>query len=84
MSSLKNFSEQQGFELIAQNLDELSDCLNQLNSNPESSDMRSRGLCGGGWNDCLAGAIANMRENVRALERSLAEKPVETPENEKE
>lgn len=84
MGSLKSFSEQQGFELISQSLDELSDCLDQLNGHPEYNDMLSRGLCSGGWNSCAAGAIANMRESVEALGRSLAERPAEAPENEKE
>lgn len=82
MSSLKNYSEQHGFELISQSLDELNGCLNQLNNHPEYIDMLSRGLCSGGWNNCLADAIDNMRESVKALEHSLAENPAENPENE--
>ena len=68
MSTPKNLSAQQGLELIAQKLDELSSCLEQLENNPD----RTGSLPGVLWNERFAATIADMRENVAVLERFAA------------
>lgn len=73
MSVLKKLPTQEGLELISQQIDELSDCLEELNSRPEYTDRLSAGLWNGGWNKCMADAVAGMRVNIAALERSLTE-----------
>lgn len=64
----KSLSAQQSLELIAQKLDELSSCLEQLENYPACTGR----LPSGPWNDRFAAVIADMRENIAVLERSAA------------
>ena len=68
MFALEGFSAQHGFELIGQQLDELSRCLEQMNSLMEHQETSSYGLWNGGWNERAFEAVAGMRSSLEAFE----------------